>query len=232
MAEDNTPSRYDSIPVLLKKILRTLRAKDFDYSFETNNGSTYADLLSKIGVFAYDNATGLPGITSLTFNKMVSNREGIDLENMPDLTALSFPVLESIVEGGYFNISGSLQLATCLFPALVSVSGDFSISDSLVNELLFPNLTTARHFGFAGNALLSTIYFPNLASLTDGGNIFRADGCAFTAATVNHILARLLVCGLTFGVVDLSGGTSEAPTGQGIIDKAALIAQGLVVTTN
>ena len=59
-------------------------------------------------------------------------------------------------------------------------------------------------------------------------------GCALTAATVNAILANAVANGMTGGTIDLSGGTSAAPTGQGILDKAYLLATTPpnTVTTN
>jgi hypothetical protein len=61
-------------------------------------------------------------------------------------------------------------------------------------------------------------------------------GNALSAASVNAILAwyaanySLGAAGDQF--IDLSGGTNAAPSGQGLADKATLIANGWTVTTN
>ena len=49
---------------------------------------------------------------------------------------------------------------------------------------------------------------------------------------INAILAALVAGGLLNGVVNLSGGTNAAPSGQGIVDAGTLITNGWTVTTN
>lgn len=56
-------------------------------------------------------------------------------------------------------------------------------------------------------------------------------GNSLNANSVNLVLAAALDVGGT-GVLDLSGGTNAAPTGQGILDAAALVLAGWTVTTN
>jgi hypothetical protein len=50
--------------------------------------------------------------------------------------------------------------------------------------------------------------------------------------TVNAILTQTDASGVTSGILDLSGGTSAAPTGAGITAKSSLITKGWTVTTN
>lgn len=56
--------------------------------------------------------------------------------------------------------------------------------------------------------------------------------CALTATSVNNILVSIESCGTSNGHLDLNGGTSAAPTGDGITAKNALIARGWIVNTN
>ena len=60
-------------------------------------------------------------------------------------------------------------------------------------------------------------------------------GNAFPASAVNQVLADCVVSlGISGRVVcalNLAGGTNAAPTGQGIVDKATLVAAGWTVTT-
>lgn len=61
----------------------------------------------------------------------------------------------------------------------------------------------------------------------------RLNGNHFTAAEVNQLLAFFVSSYLSAAkTLDLSGGTSSAPTGQGLTDKAALEGSGWTVTTN
>jgi hypothetical protein len=64
---------------------------------------------------------------------------------------------------------------------------------------------------------------------------FDASTNALTDIAVNAILADLVVAqagGNPVCTVSLSGGTNAAPTGQGLLDKATLIAAKWTVTTN
>ena len=97
---------------------------------------------------------------------------------------------------------------------------------------LSPLQSVGDYMDFQDCSSLTTITISGLTSLVAG---FRAAGCALSGATVNAILARL-VSMPTYGNagqdVDLSGGTSAAPSGQGLVDKATLIGRGAFVTTN
>lgn len=56
---------------------------------------------------------------------------------------------------------------------------------------------------------------------------------ALNAGSVNHILSRAAAnTDYTSGILDLSGGTNAAPTGQGITDKNTMISRGVYVYTN
>ena len=55
---------------------------------------------------------------------------------------------------------------------------------------------------------------------------------ALTEASVDHVLITLDSSGLTGGYVDLSGGTSSAPSVLGSAAEASLILKGWSVTVN
>lgn len=57
-------------------------------------------------------------------------------------------------------------------------------------------------------------------------------GAALNVASVNSILIALDANGLNNGAVNMSGGTSAAPTGAGLVAKANLIGKGWFVGTN
>lgn len=126
----------------------------------------------------------------------------------PNLVSVSYPVLTTV--GGPLRVQGCLILPSVSFPALATVGGNVLI------EL---------------NAGLVTVDIP--VFLPFDGQLIFANGNALSAASVNHILARCVAnAGYVSGTVDLSGGTNAAPTGQGITDKADLIARGVTVSTN
>ena len=97
---------------------------------------------------------------------------------------------------------------------------------------VFDNLTALQGLGMDNNALtaLPAGVFDNLTALQ--GLILTNN--ALTVSAVNQLLAELVatvgsrvICNL-----DISGGTNAAPTGQGILDAATLVAAGWTVTTN
>jgi len=94
----------------------------------------------------------------------------------------------------------------------------------------------------ATNTALTKFYGSNnqLTSYTGGLgtrvlDTFKFNVNALTVIAVNAILADLKVAqvgGNPVCTVDLSGGTNATPTGQGLLDKAFLIAAGWTVQTN
>ena len=77
------------------------------------------------------------------------------------------------------------------------------------------------------SAVLTTVSLPPtnaLESIIIDGNL--------PALQVNAILANAVANGMTGGIIGLDWPGNAAPTGQGIIDKAALILAGNTVTTN
>ena len=115
-------------------------------------------------------------------------------------------------------------------------------SNTSLTSLSLPNLVNAYcSLDFSGNTALTSFSFPKCNPqpyFYDGKYDIQTshtwNGCALTEVSVNHILSRLaLQVGWVGGsTVDLAGGTNAAPTGQGLIDKATLIASGVTVTTN
>jgi Leucine-rich repeat (LRR) protein len=89
------------------------------------------------------------------------------------------------------------------------------------------NLTNLQEFSAANNSL-TTVDLSGLTNLTDV-NFNNND---LTEASVNDILQWLDGGGVENGYVDLSGGTSATPTGEGIIAKDNLIAKAWEVYTN
>ena len=115
------------------------------------------------------------------------------------------------------NLSGWLSLTSLQLQEVGDTSIDLSLHDQL---------TSLDLHGLAlENVTLSPIN--SLTNITMGA-------CAFPASVVNAILANAVANGMTGGTIELQGGTSATPTGQGILDKAALQATvpPNTVTTN
>lgn len=150
---------------------------------------------------------------------LLQTAQAIDLSNTivdtVDLTSLQ-SLTQFFNFGGYINLRNVETIVSISLPALTGiVTGSSSLG---------PNPA----LDFNGCESLTDVSIPLLASIN--GNVDFFD-CALTETSVNHILARLVVCGFV-GTVDLSGGTNAAPTGQGVTDVATLTGLGATVTTN
>lgn len=148
------------------------------------------------------------------------------------LASLSVPLLATV--DSTLAVDNS-NLTVFSAPALTSVNGFFAVRTSAtITSINLPNLVTTN-FGFLvnGNTSLTTL---NIGSYAPGptqlANLIDCSNCALNAASVNLMLHRCVVSGLTGCTINLSGGTSSPPTGQGIIDAATLSASGNTVSHN
>jgi len=135
------------------------------------------------------------------------------------LTSISFPSLQYF--GSLFNVSSSPNLTSATFSAAVYYASNISMS--------------------TGNGSLATVTLGTIGTLKAViGATINISGQALTSASVNAILALLVSLNGTNGTIawgagqtlNISGGTSAAPSGQGITDKATLVGRGATVTTN
>jgi hypothetical protein len=160
----------------------------------------------------------LNGITTLTSDLTVF--DGIvQFKKSNNLVSLSFPNLTTFgqIADGLFLIDQCPQLQSVSLPLVVTAPGSPGAGFSA--------------FIFSTNPLLTTI---NLSSWVPVNNVqYVFSGNALSASTVNSLLARCVAnAGFVSGLIDVSGGTSSAPTGQGAADKITLNARqaGLAVT--
>ncbi len=153
----------------------------------TNNISTgNLETSSSIGIFVYDNAEGLPGVTSLTLNH-TTTREGFDIENCPDLVTLKFPYLESVTEGGYLYISGCPNLQTVEAPLLIG--NYFSVSDGIFSTLSLPNFISGRLY-LTNTENLTNLNIPKFTSGYFNINNFGLTSFNLTAFTNSVMLSN------------------------------------------
>ena len=89
-------------------------------------------------------------------------------------------------------------------------------------------LTALQTLYCQDNALTSL----DVSGLTDLNYLDSSVNNITDDTVINAILAALVAGGLLNGVVNLSGGTNAAPSGQGIVDAGTLVTNGWTVTTN
>ena len=161
---------------------------------------------------------------------------------MASLTTLSTPALAYV--GGSLNISIMAALTSVSMPSLLNVVGSWTVATmASLTTISLPAMVSY------GSTIAATTGLGNLTTVTLGtpGTLKRISGATINIsgqkldqASVNGILALLVSLDGTGGTtlwgagktVNLSGGTSAAPSGQGIINKATLVARTATVTTN
>lgn len=174
-------------------------------------------------------AVGTLGTSPLNLNyttqAILSPEEGT--QNAP---IFQFPTIN--IYGG-MGFSGTLSSIS--FPTLTAASIQLSGIPTLTTIDL-PALETAIYqmmafFNFQNNASLTTLNISSLVKIPNGQYMYWT-GNAFSQATVDHILVRMVATNAINCNLDLSQGTSSAPTATGLADKATLEGRGWTVTTN
>ena len=207
------------------------------------------------GLFTYGDS-GAVGAQVITD---ISNAAGYDIGFTPGITSMSWPNLVSIdptnTQSGYLSIQSNDGLTSVDISSLQTVAGGVSIlTNSALTTLITTSLTSSGSINLASNNLTS-ISFPALTTAPDSsfiannnsalvsvsipvfvptnGKNMSFSGCALNVASVNHILARCVAnAGYVTGTVDVSGGTSAAPAGQGAADVITLTGRGVTVNHN
>lgn len=199
----------------------------FDVSAPANLVSVFVPKLVSVGT---ELDIGGPTVQTIDFPELLTVSGSIFTAPSP-ATSISFPKLVSV--GGDCDIVDNLDgLSEADFPELISVGVLYGTSCANLTRVGYPKLTTVGGTAVHnGNPLLTDVSFP--VWLPTNTKNLRFEDNALTDVSVNHILARCVAnAGYVSGTVDTSGGTSSAPTGQGVADKATLIGRGVTVTTN
>lgn len=130
-----------------------------------------------------------------------------------------------------FNISGFPALTTLHIQSIISIGADFIIESIPLTQIdLSALVTVATNTTIQYCASLTSVLVPNWVP-TDGTTI-AFNNCALDVTSVDLILHRCVLAGLTSATIDLSGGTNATPSVTGLADKATLIGNGCSVTTN
>lgn len=132
------------------------------------------------------------------------------------LTNISFPNLTACAQNGGASLHITDNQSLIQFDAPLLVDGGTVVSGFTIKD----------------NPLLVAIDLSSL--IMDAGKTYDFRNNALAEGDVNAILARgaASLPGFTGGSLLLQGGTNHAPTGQGIIDAAAIAGNGNIVTTN
>jgi ABC-type transporter Mla MlaB component len=110
----------------------------------------------------------------------------------------------------------------------------FISNNSALETIKLAKFTSPKYLDINNNSLLTTIAFPTFGTVSNPISFVIMDG-QLSSSDINSILANLvqITPAITAGYIGLSGMIPLAPpTGQGVIDKNILIANGISVHTD
>ncbi|MFT3912056.1 MAG: hypothetical protein QM737_21705 [Ferruginibacter sp.] len=187
-------------------------------------------VLKRIAGLTIENNTMLTGI-SMPLLDSINNTNDLLIVNNASLSSMNFNSLKRM---GAFRIDDNPVLTAVSFPQLITSFGSsstHSISHNIgITSISLPALTTISYLICTGDSSLTSISIPSLTTLT--GNSMYISSCKLPSSQVNYLLSRAVaLTPFPSGkIFDFRQYPAAPPTGQGIIDKAALAAQNNVAT--
>jgi hypothetical protein len=147
------------------------------------------------------------------------------------LSVVSYP---SIAIGGMGGFSGTVSSITVtdltyLELSATTVSTLVTVSLPALTTIVSTGMTPSVYFSQCSS--LTTVNIPALTNVPNSLYIGWSSN-AFSQATVDHILVKFAGTTATNCTLDLSGGTSAAPSATGLAAKATLEGRGWTVTHN
>ncbi len=182
--------------------------------------------------------------------------ENIYVTSTTNLTTLDLSAVKSLVD---LKVQSNLKLANINLSNLIEVYNDLDVGNNeklgsitfsslkilhaydtgilnnpSLTSISFPVLTSCKGLYFQNNSVLTSIDLPLLTSVTDKNLSLNFNKNALSSSQVNLILNRLLKLPNNIeSYIQLQGQNPPAPpTGQGITDKATLVARGNNVATD
>lgn len=163
---------------------------------------------------------------SVTYASSAFLSPGAGTQSAP---VVSYPNITLI--SGMTSTVSSISFPT-LTLGIISIQGF-----STLTSISLPALTTAlpgqmgTGLAIGNNSSLTTVDISSLVNIPNNA-YFGWFGCAFSQTTVDNILVQMVATNATNGFIDLSQGTSAAPSATGLAAKATLEGRGWSVTTN
>lgn len=149
-----------------------------------------------------------------------------------DVTTLTFPSLISV--SGFIQMPGPVGLAILSFPVLTNLGGTFPFdfsSGSDLTTVYLPNVVTIAGNINGGNCATLTSFFAPLWVPTDGTNI-NISQCALDSSSVELILRRCVLAGVTTCTINLGGGTNAGVASLSAQGQADVVTLGVQLTIN
>ena len=151
------------------------------------------------------------------------------IANTSSLTSVSLPLLTTATRDVSFVKDTAL---TSVSVPLLAIAEGFALQNcNAISSVSLPSVTTLNYCGMINNTNLSTISLNALTSTNLGGYF---NGNILPSAQVNALLNKYvsITPALTNKYFDFRQFVAAPPTGQGIIDKATLVASPNTVYTD
>jgi len=177
-------------------------------------------------------------VTSISCPKLTTVAGNFIFFSCPALTSVDLSSLQTVGVAGNGRLDWNTDplLASISFPSLTQVR--FSLNFNACTGLQTINIpqsgfTITGLTGVVGNGCTVLTNWQVPGWVIPNNQVINIQNASLTAASVNSILARAVAPPtMTGGTINLNLGASSAPTGQGVIDKATLIGNGVTVNTN
>lgn len=150
----------------------------------------------------------------------------------PSLTSFDLPLFSNSS-----NISvASTALTQLTFPSLTTFGILYIVGNPAITNINFPSLTSAGQIFISNNPQLSQVDLPvlNQINVVPSSTYLQFSDNALPSESINYLLNKLLNATPSSGkyIVLQNQNPPAPPTGQGILDKQALLDLGNSVTTD
>jgi hypothetical protein len=188
--------------------------------------------MGNINLNAYSNGYLIISSNVMTSLSLPSYLNGDFNLTGPSLTTLDLPLFSSSN-----NLSiGATALTQLTFPALTTLDLIYVLGSPVLTSINFPSLTSAGQILISNNPQLSQVNLPvlNQINVVPGSTYLQFSDNALPSESINYLLNKLLNATPLNGkyIVLQNQNPPAPPTGQGILDKQALLDLGNSVTTD
>lgn len=169
---------------------------------------------------------------SVSYPKLIIEFADLACNDITTVTRVNLSGLRHVVGSAYFDVS--MVLPSLTLESLLTIGVDFRGNAGSITSLSAPVLTdVGGDLYFDACTGLVTVNLPSL--VFRNGQTATFDSCALSAASIEHLLARVIASGVTSLTITFDGGTSAALTElsvQGQADYAAAVLAGNTITIN
>lgn len=174
-----------------------------------------------------------PLVTAVSLPKLITSGY-ISITGCPAVTSLSAPLLLKLTSSVFsIQIDGCSNINAINLPIVSTMVGTISIQNNpAIVTLNFSGVSAIPKCSIINNASLASFLINGMTSFT--GNNFTVSANILPSAQVNYLLNKLVTAVpiVRNSTIVLTQSIAAPPTGQGITDKATLIARPNTVSTN